>query len=182
MLSLDGVRAVLFTGVRSTMLVHASASTHQHGYVSAAPGQWSSLLTYQLRRDGFAYAAPASNSSRAGGANAAHATAVAAAAAAVGVAELVTKPLAWKGGELAANVDCGLAGFIAVSVLDGSTGVEVPGYTAGEAHPYDGNSTNATLGWTSGATMQQLAGRSVALKVSMTGNVKLYSFRGAFLF
>ena len=99
-----------------------------------------------------------------------------------GTASLTTKPVTWQGGELAVNVDCGRSGFLSVSVLDGSTGTAIPGYAPADAHPYDGNSTNATVGWTSGATMEQLSGKRVAFAVKLTGPVKLYSFRGTFVF
>eukprot|EP01047_Picozoa_sp_COSAG01_P022737 COSAG01_NODE_1361_length_10566_cov_2.658674_3_plen_104_part_00 len=69
------------------ILVHASASTHQHGFVSAKAGAWSSLLTYQLRWDGFVYVEAASPSKVAG-------------------AWLTTVPVAWVTGELYVNADC----------------------------------------------------------------------------
>ena len=150
-------------GEQATVLVHASASTHQHGYVSNQAGEWSSILTYQLRRDGFAFATPASPSS--------------------GSASLTTKPLVWQAGALSVNVDCAAAAdaHIVVSIIDPATGVAIPGYTAAQAHPFSGNSTDSTVAWSSGATMQQLAGKQVAVAVTMRGTVKLYSFRGAFV-
>jgi hypothetical protein len=37
------------------ILVHSSASTHQHGFVSTEPQTWSSILTHEIRTDGFTY-------------------------------------------------------------------------------------------------------------------------------
>eukprot|EP01043_Picozoa_sp_COSAG02_P044579 COSAG02_NODE_3995_length_5939_cov_3.184621_1_plen_485_part_00 len=35
------------------VLVHSSASTNQHGFVSSEPKSWSSILTHEIRLDGF---------------------------------------------------------------------------------------------------------------------------------
>merc|ERR1719182_1145650 len=138
------------------MLVHASASTHQHGFVSPAPGQWSSLLTFRLRRDGFAYATPVASS-----------------------AAFTTRPVLWRSGEIAMNVDCGSDGHIWVAVLD-SDGKEVPGYGLAQAQSFGGNATHATARWVSGKTLNEISNRSIGLRVHMQGHVKLFSLRGDF--
>ena len=37
------------------ILVHSSASSHQHGLVSPEPQTWSSILTHEIRIDGFTF-------------------------------------------------------------------------------------------------------------------------------
>ena len=79
-------------------MIHASASNHEHGFVSSDPGTWSSILTFILRQDGFAYVTPDTHTSVAGDLDdGAEAT-------------LVTLPLGWSGGELLVNADCSQPG------------------------------------------------------------------------
>ena len=113
------------------ILIHASASTHQHGYVSPSPGAWSSILTYRLRRDGFSFASVA-NSSTGGG-------------------EFETKPLRWGGDtELEINADCNAGGGLRVSLLNARTGQEIDGYGWQFAIPFMGNSTSHVVEWSGG--------------------------------
>ena len=62
--------------------MHASASTHPHGFVSTEPKSWSSILTFEMRSDGFTFA-----SSAGGGGGGGNST-------------FMTKPLLWQGGEV----------------------------------------------------------------------------------
>lgn len=143
------------------VLVHASASTHQHGFVSTEPGTWSSLLTYQLRRDGFVFAAAASPADG---------------------ASFITVPIGWGSGELAVNADCSGGGSVTVTVLDTGRGGELPGFGVADAMAVTGNITDATVTWKTGAKMAGLAGKTVSLQVRLQGDAKLYSLRGAFEF
>jgi hypothetical protein len=142
------------------VLIHASASTHQHGLVSTAPETWSSLLTFELRRDGFTYLSVAK----------------------VGAAgTAVTWAVRWLSGELALNADCAMPGnnSVTVSVVD-SRGIELPGYGRSEAVRFAGNSTAHAVTWQSGAGMASLSGRDVAFVLHLSGACKVYSCRGNF--
>lgn len=148
-----------------TLLVHASASTHEHGYVSTAPGTWSSLLTYELRRDGFVFVTPAGAGAGAGSASSTSAS-------------LVTRPLGWRGGELSVNADCAMPGAeLRLSVRD-VEGAQLAGY---DAVLRGCNETAAAVAWASGATMAALAGRNVSLAATLVGQVKLFALRGDFV-
>eukprot|EP00947_MAST-08B_sp_MAST-8B-sp1_P004151 g4151.t1 len=186
------------------MLVHASASTHQHGFVPTQAGTWSSLLTYRLRRDGFAYvrAAPAAAAGSGSDEEKAGESGGAPAGGAAPFATFATKQMRWVGGELRINADCAAGpnparspavaadvdndskaspgAAVTVAVL-GSDGEEIAGYEMAAASPMTTNSTNATATWRGGAEMAALAGRTVALQVHLAGSAKLYSLRGDFV-
>lgn len=142
------------------ILIHASASSHQHGYVSPAPGTWSSILTFSLRTDGFVYISPADPTL--GG-------------------NFVSKPLLWHGGELMLNADCKEPAATAVNTIT----VEVigyPKYSLAASVPFTGNATAWEVRWNSNAKMASLAGQRLSLTVAMAGRCKLYSLRGTFDF
>jgi hypothetical protein len=143
-----------------SLLIHASASTHQHGFVSPTAGAWSSLLTYQIRRDGFVFAAVAKGTE---------------------IGSFETKPLLWGSGELSLNLDAGENGRVDVAVLDPRSHTPIVGYSEADAVPSVGNSTALIARWASGAMLQRLEGRAVILSVRLVGSdVKLYALRGLF--
>lgn len=145
------------------ILVHASASTHQHGYWPDDPptAEWSSLLTYQLRRDGFVYVTAAD---------------------AATPASLTINPIVWGGGNLTINADCSVGGSVLVAVADAKTGHELPGFGIADSVPMVSNTTNAAASWKQGASIATLAGKTISLVVKLEGNAKLYSLRGNFEF
>ena len=134
------------------LLVHASASTHQHGLVG--PANWSSLLTYALRKDGFVYAAASGDS-----------------------VTFETKPLKWHGGELTVNADCDAGTGVTIAVMEG--GKVLDGFAAANAQKIQGDHVAATATWT-GHSMQSLAGKTLQLQVTLGGGAKLFSLRGDF--
>ena len=144
-----------------TLLVHASASTHQHGYVPAAAEQWSSLLTFRLRRDGFVFAR--ANGSATDG-------------------TLVSKALMWHGGELYMNANCTGTSAIRIGILHSTTGPELPGYGIADSVPFCGDSPGLEfMQWASGKQMSALAGQTLSLNVSLNGaGARLYAIRGNF--
>lgn len=159
------------------ILVHASASIHQHGFVSAVPGTWSSLLTYQLRTDGFVYAQ---------------------AVAGIAVADMLTKSVVWGGGELKVNTDA-TDGSVAVAIMTTTSTITSSSRSAPPASPTNArgalrgygfpnavaitsNSTAAPATWTGGATMAALAGCHIRIAVQLHGAAKLFSLRGNFTF
>ena len=137
--------------------MHASASTHEHGFV--APG-WSSLLTYELRLDGFVYLTTTHKNSK---------------------AILTTQTIKWVGGDLLINADAMRSPLssIAVGVVDGKTGKAVPGYGLNDAKAFRGNSTAHAWVWSRG-NMSAFIGTDVAINVRITGGARLYSIRGMF--
>ena len=158
--------------VRARACVYAraslsQASTHQHGYVSKTPGSWSSLLTYELRRDGFVFITAKRQGS------------------------VRTRPLRWLGGNLLLNAECnateghdGRVGELRIAVLNAtgppSAWTELPGFGDADAIPFRGNATAATTRWTTGANISHLTGQTVAFSVTLAEGARLYSLRGDF--
>ena len=135
----------------------------QHGFVSTTPGSWSSILTYELRSDGFTFATTADASA--------------------GNASFLSAPLLWHGGELRINADTttgsstrgdgGGASAIAIAAVE-------QGHKTLDSLPFRGNSTNATVLWPGGGKMDLLRGKTVQLQVTLTGASRLYALRGDF--
>lgn len=137
------------------ILVHSSASTHQHGFVSTEPKTWSSILTHEIRTDGFTYLS-----------------------ASAGNGSFVSKPILWNGGEMMINADTvkggeAAAGAVAVFVVE-------LGHRTPSSAPFHGNKTDATVEWPAGGKMDSLKGKTVQLEVVLTGAAKLYALRGDF--
>lgn len=130
--------------------------------VSTAPKTWSSILTFELRSDGFSFASAADGLS----------------------GSFVSAPITWNGGELSINADC----LAAMSPSDlttrqpGSVTIAVveEGHRAPSSHPFAGNETNATVFWPGGGRMSSLAGKVVQLEVQLSGAAQLYALRGDF--
>ena len=163
-------------GKLETLLIHASASTHQHGKLPTAAGNWSSLLTFRTRKDGFIFGAiPPQNCKQT---NADHTP----------TATFLTQKLVWTGGELYLNADLADSrGTIphsedlpmTIAIVDGSSGALVPGYEMNL--PLAGNSTSMQVEWPN-ATMDALHGKTIQVKGVFGCGTKLYSLRGNFSF
>lgn len=112
----------------------------------------SHLRRYSLRLDGFAAAvAPYS-----GG-------------------ELLTKPLTFRGKELAVNFATSAAGGVRVEVQD-AAGKPLPGFTLADAVETIGNETDRVVRWKAGTDLGAQAGQPVRLRFVMK-DARLYSFR-----
>jgi hypothetical protein len=147
--------------VGGRLLVHASAATHVHGFV--APGA-SSMVTYELRLDGFVFlSANVSDDTN------------------VGASTMTTKPITWKGGDLLINADAKRSprSGVSVGVLDAKTGAAIQGYGPADAPTFTGNITAFAWAW-GGKRMSALKGREVAISVALWGEARLYSIRGHF--
>ena len=147
------------------ILVHSSASTHQHGLVPTAPGTWSSIVTHEIRIDGFTFAAAAVD-----GVN----------------ASFLTQPLLWHGGGLTINADATAGGasrggmvVVAAAVVDGDE--SQTRRTTPWSLPFEGNATNATVAFKSGLDeFAALHGATIQIKVVISGAAQLFSLRGNF--
>ena len=148
--------------VDGRLLVHASAATGLHGDSTVATGR-SSILTYELRFDGFVYVAAESSTHR---------------------ASVTTRPVKWQGGDLLVNADAARSvhDAVTVAVLDGATGQALSGFASASSLAFVGkNETAQAWSWGSGhETMRSLAGRTVCFEVTLTGAARLYSLRGRF--
>lgn len=157
---------VVDDGAAKSLLIHASASTEEHGTVE--PGI-SYLLTYRLRFDGFAYLSPA-NCSR---------------------ATVTTVYVSWLSGELKVNAVSGggaddkvLVQVVRKAPSNPNQFEPIEGFTFGEARAIVGNQTETTATWTSGKTLDGLAQEghgktTIAFQVQIVGSKsRLYSLRG----
>ena len=108
--------------------------------MSTMPGSWSSLLTYQMRRDGFVHI----SAEREGNLSARSAPCrIQKIPRAAGL--IWTKSLRWLGGELHLNAEANASstdGDVRVVVL-AVDGRERPGYGAADAVAFRGNSTDS---------------------------------------
>jgi hypothetical protein len=143
------------------VLIHASASTHQHGHTGAGSesGAWSSVLTYGLREDGFVSCHPA-----VGGA---------------GPGVLTTRPFTWGGGELSLNILTKIAdGGVRVQLLS-NNGSVLPGYALSDAVFGRGNQRRWIPTWQGGRSIAGLQKGSVlVIEVVITGRAQLFAMRG----
>ena len=88
----------------------------------------------------------------------------------------MTTPLIRFGGRrLELNVDATGSGSVAVEVLD-EQAQPIPGYTATDAVPVNGNSVRMPVGWQAGDDVSSLAGRAVRLRFHLR-DAKLYAFQ-----
>lgn len=150
--------------VDGRLLVHASAATVLHGAATVGTGR-SSIVTYELRRDGFVYVTADDKIQGRG-------------------AIFSTVPVQWRGGELLVNADASHSAndSVRVAVLDETTGVAVPGYEAVNSLAFVGkNETAQVWSWGGGRhTMSSLVGKAIRLEVALAGGARLYSLRGKF--
>ncbi|QDV84183.1 hypothetical protein [Stieleria magnilauensis] len=89
--------------------------------------------------------------------------------------ELVTKPLAFSGSQLALNFATSAAGGIRVEIQDAS-GTPIPGFTLAESREQIGNEIQRVVSWKSGPDVSPLAGRPVRLRFVMK-DADLYAFQ-----
>ncbi len=89
--------------------------------------------------------------------------------------ELVTKPLRFRGDQLALNADTSAGGAIRVQVQD-ECGEPIEGYGLSQADEVNGNSVRLVVTWGGRPNVGELAGRVVRLRFLMNG-CKLYSFQ-----
>jgi hypothetical protein len=148
--------------VDGRLLVHASAATVLHGAATVGTGR-SSIVTYEIRMDGFVYLV-ADEKSR--------------------VASFSTVPVKWRGGELLVNADASHSADdgVTVAVLDEMTGVALPGYEAANSSAFVGrNETAQVWSWHGGShAMSALVGKVIRFEVALRGGARLYSLRGKF--
>ena len=139
-----------------SLLIHASASTHQHGEVPAAPETWSSILTYRLRRDGFVFASAGANNE----------------------ATFTTTAIVWGKSSLLINANCSGGGSVRVGVLDSKSHKSIEGFDISQSVAMTTDSVAESAKWSSGRSIQELSGHQLQLQVELGGAARLYSFRG----
>ncbi|MBO9604469.1 MAG: hypothetical protein J7639_00885 [Paenibacillaceae bacterium] len=130
-----------------SLLLYASASTHEH----AMPGA-TSIVTYALRRDGFAYL-------RSSG----------------GAGTVGTKPLLYRGGDIELNVQS-QGGYAKAQLTDWS-GRPLEGYTFDDCVPFSGDDSAWKPQWQGGKRVDELAGQAIRVEVELL-NARLYAIRG----
>lgn len=144
------------------LLMHSAASQTLHG--QSAPNM-SATQVWGLRVDGFAaLSTPTADSASA--------------------ATAVTVSLMWLGGDLLVNADCSASAgaSVRVSVLNPATGLPVQGFAPADAVPLQGPSGDELRWvptWTTGRSLAELAGDTIALRVDLTGGARVYALRGA---
>ena len=123
----------------------------------------SSIVTYELRFDGFVYLAADH------GAN---------------TANFITRPVTWRGGDLLINADAAHSAHdeVTVAVLDGATRQTLPGFGHASSLSFiNKNETAQAWSWGGGhQTMHSLEGKVVCFELTLTGTARLYSLRGQF--
>ena len=134
-----------------SLLIYACACTHEHGYIPPGSG---SLLAYRLRRDGFVCL-------ESGG----------------GVGTIGTRPLYWRGGEVALNVQS-QGGEARAQVTD-PAGAPLEGYAFGDCEPFSGDDTAWQPNWKDGKMLDALSGSAIRLEVELK-SARLFAIRGDF--
>ena len=89
--------------------------------------------------------------------------------------ELLTKPLTFRGRQLAVNYSTSAAGTIQVEIQE-TDGKPIPGYSLAEAQDLYGDSLEQLVTWKSGSDVSRLAGRPVRLRF-VVKDADLYSFQ-----
>ena len=146
--------------VDGRLLVHASAATGLHGSSTVTTGR-SSIVTYELRIDGFVYLTVDSGAPN---------------------AMFTTRAVRWREGDLLLNADASHSAHdaVTVAVLDGSTGQVIPEFSSTNSLGFVGKNATAQAWSWSNQTMGNLAGKTVRFEVTLTGAARLYSLRGQF--
>ena len=153
-------KSLVLSGGR--LLFHSAASQTLHG--QSAPNT-SATQVWGLRVDGFvALTTPSAD--------------------AASTASAVTVGLVWVGGDLLVNADCtaGGAASVRISVLDPATGEPVQGFAPSDAVPLlgpSGDELRWVPTWSSGRTLDELAGVAVAFRIDLTAGGRVYALRGA---
>jgi hypothetical protein len=89
--------------------------------------------------------------------------------------ELTTIPIVFEGSELSLNLDTGALGEARVEILDTNNRV-IPGFSAGDSDPINGNYIDHTVTWKGKKDVSQIAGKAVKLRLVMR-STKLYAFQ-----
>ena len=89
--------------------------------------------------------------------------------------ELTTVPLVFAGRRLVLNVDTSAMGSARVELMD-EQGRPLPGFSAADCDPIDGNFTARTVTWKGKPDLAGLAGKPVQLRFALR-STKLYAFQ-----
>lgn len=91
--------------------------------------------------------------------------------------ELLTKPIRFKGSQLALNFSTSAAGSVRVEI-QAANGQPIPGFALDECQPLFGDTIERALTWKPGSTLSTLAGRIVRLRfVLQDADVYAYQFK-----
>jgi hypothetical protein len=115
-------------------------------------GKGSSLRRYTLRMDGFVSV----NAPMSGG-------------------ELVTKPIVFKGGQLALNFSTSAAGGVRVEI-QGASGKPMPDFSLKDCPPIFGDSLERVVTWKTGSDLSALTGKPVRLRFVLK-DADVFAFR-----
>lgn len=120
-----------------SMIIYASASTHEH----AQEGN-TSILMYELRKDGFVFLE--SNG---------------------GKGIVGTRPLYYEGGEVEINLQS-QGGYARVQITDWS-GNPIEGFTFEECVPFSGDDTAWSPVWKSGKSLTEFTGKAIRIEIEL---------------
>lgn len=132
--------------------IYASTSTREHGYIDHGED---GIVIYKLRQDGFMYLQSKT-----------------------GIGKIGTRPVYWKGGELALNVQA-QGGGVRVQITD-IHGKPLEGYTFEDSIPFNEESTHWEPTWQGDKRMRSLAKTALRVEVALW-NARIYAIRGDFI-
>jgi hypothetical protein len=89
--------------------------------------------------------------------------------------EILTRPLAFSGGRLELNVDCGAGGHVDVE-LQSLDGKPIPGYSLADADRVYHNNLRKVVTWKGQSDLEKLAGRPLRLRLVLR-SCKLYALQ-----
>ena len=135
-----------------SLLIYASACTHEHGVPPAGSG---SIVVYRLRRDGFCFL-------ESGG----------------GPGLVGIRPVYWNGGEVDLNV-ASQGGRVRAQVTD-QMGTPMEGYGFEDCQPFSGDDTAWTPHWKDGRKMAALSNCFLRLEIELD-SARLYAIRGDYV-
>jgi hypothetical protein len=91
--------------------------------------------------------------------------------------ELITKPVRFKGRQLALNFSTSAAGSVQVEIQD-LNGQALPGFALQDCQPLFGDTLERAVTWKQGADVSSLAGRPVRLRFLLKdADVYAYQFK-----
>ncbi|MCY3777455.1 MAG: hypothetical protein OXH11_15895 [Candidatus Aminicenantes bacterium] len=135
-----------------SLLIYASACTHEHGVPPAGSG---SIVVYRLRRDGFCFL-------ESGG----------------GPGLVGIRPVYWNGGEVDLNV-ASQGGRVRAQVTD-QMGTPMEGYGFDVCQPFSGDDAAWTPHWKDGRKMAALCNCFLRLEIELD-SARLYAIRGDYV-
>jgi hypothetical protein len=89
--------------------------------------------------------------------------------------EVVTRPVRFSGSRLLLNYATSAVGAIRVEMLDEAMQV-IPGFSMDEMQPLFGDELESEVRWLSGASLEQLAGKEVRMRIALQ-DADLYALR-----